>query len=595
MDVDGKFYLIHPRENLSRRDLLTGQVVETYRTDTKTWVNANIMNILDLKIMLDYLLFSQRIVDLNIFDEINYLSENTDKLGFIFTEFIKMKINKTEISYDIDTINKDISSNEITYDIILTLLYSIKYGVYDNVLIIIVFLLACNFDMSNIYGIRVNEFNIPIKKENEFKSLYSTINDHSISSDYIVFLKIFSEFEKSYPDLEIFKERITAEQILKEYENNREEFIKIKQQQTNKNIIPEKYNINTYNKYNSFLNNNILNNEKGKQTIISQSKKSNKCYDKFMEQLKEYKENIMKWCENNYVNYLILNKFLVNYYYYETIFSSVYEKLNNLANKMPLDKIEDDFETNIIKAFFQAQGRYIKLAYYIPSLSTNISYFYMLNQSDIHMMAKPKSLARKKYLQESVLQSFSPIIMYHSASLSTQIKQDIDDEETDERADKMIDLGFISNIDKNWLVTLLPHIFNKKVTRESNTKYEEVNKIGKEILSYLNINNISYLIDINDKILKQYYKEFINKISEYTGGYKKGSRKISNIIKYYGGTTLKSFKYQKIKHNKILKEYINNYNYNIEKLLNRIYIKIDNNFVEEMYGKDYNGFIHKFI
>jgi membrane protease subunit (stomatin/prohibitin family) len=144
----------------------------------------------------------------------------------------------------------------------------------------------------------------------------------------------------------------------------------------------------------------------------------------------------------------------------------------------------------------------------------------------------------------------------------------------------MIEMGILSKINKNWLSLILPNIFNKRVMRESNTKYTVVNKIGKEVLNELNINNISYLTDTKDEILKKYYNEFIVKIREYLGG----------------SIQLKSFNINKLKYNKKLYDIVKKNNkYNILNIIDRIYVKKDNNIVTEIFGRTYNKIYYKLL
>jgi hypothetical protein len=582
LDVYGKFYIIHPRENLSKRNELTGEVISTFRQDKKEWVDVSIMNIMDIKIMIDYLLFSQRIVNLNVFDEIDYLSDKTDKLGFIFSEFSKMNINKTNISMVIDEIMKE-TSTEITYDIILSMLYSIRYGVYKEFLIIIIFLLSCSFNMGNLYGTQIGPKGFPIKMHNEFQNIYGYDDDKNrLNSDYLVFLKIYNIIKQQMPDLALFTEEIKIDEILTDFEIERKEFIRIKKEQTNPNIIPKDYSVTKYNKYNNFLYNNILTNENGKSKIVKESKKQNKYIDKLKEQLYNEKNKIKKWCEDNYLNYEVINKFLVNYYYYEAIFLNLNKKLKDLSEYLPLETSFDNENTTdmkIIKSFFQANGRNIRLAYTIEiDNNTKQPYFYMIHQHDIHLLGTAKSLTRKRFMNESIVNNYSDIIMFNIA----QIKKDREDftDTDDNTTPNMIEMGILSKINKNWLSLILPNIFNKRVMRESNTKYTVVNKIGKEVLNELNINNISYLTDTKDEILKKYYNEFIVKIREYLGG----------------SIQLKSFNINKLKYNKKLYDIVKKNNkYNILNIIDRIYVKKDNNIVTEIFGRTYNKIYYKLL
>ena len=233
----------------------------------------------------------------------------------------------------------------------------------------------------------------------------------------------------------------------------------------------------------------------------------------------------------------------------------------------------------IIKSFFQSNGRNIKLAYTIEvDNNTKQPYFYLIHQHDIHILGTGKSLTQKRFMKESVVNNYSEIMMYHTA----QIKKDRDDflDTEDSGTPNMIEMGILSKINKEWLTLMLPNIFNKKVTRESNTKYEIVNKVGREVLNNLNINNISYLTDTKDEILKEYYNEFIIKIREYIGG----------------SVKLKSFNINKLKYNKKLYNVIQNNNkYNILNIVDRIYIKEHNNIVSEIFGKTYNNIYYRFL
>jgi membrane protease subunit (stomatin/prohibitin family) len=99
-------------------------------------------------------------------------------------------------------------------------------------------------------------------------------------------------------------------------------------------------------------------------------------------------------------------------------------------------------------------------------------------------------------------------------------------------------------------------------------------------LNELNINNISYLTDTKDEILKKYYNEFTVKIREYLGG----------------SIQLKSFNINKLKYNKKLYDIVKKNNkYNILNIIDRIYVKKDNNIVTEIFGRTYNKIYYKLL
>jgi hypothetical protein len=557
-DIDGRFYLVHPRENLSYRNELTGAIIQSYRYDIKKYVDTNILNVSEFKIMMDSLLYSQKIIDLNIFDEIDFLSEYTEKLGFVYTEIKNMKITKTEISHGIDKISQKINSIDITYEIILTILYAIKYNIYDQVLIIIICLLSCNNDLANWYGIISSKTGKEIKEDKKFKKIYGNLD-----SDYLFFIKFFEILKISFPDLIIFKERITADEILNHYEIELNEFIKLKNEQLNEYSIPKSfsnYTLKKYNKFNGFMNNDILNNDSSKEKIINEARKTNKYIDILEQQINEI--NFKEWCNNNHINYITFIKFLKKYYYFTTIFLSVKDNLNKLADKLVIDSIDSSININIIKCFFQTYGRKTQLAYYLPEKSQKHSTFFLVNRGDTDYFSKIKSLLRNEYIPDTLVYTYPEVILYHTSRY--------------DESSNLIDLGIISKIDTNWISLLLPHIFNRKNMKESKSNIETINKTGLKIIN-INLNNISYLIDIDDKFLKQYYKDLINKLNNLYGG----------------SIKMKSFSSYKLKFNPQIYKLIKDYNLNIINTIDRIYF--DNYNVNKLYARGYNRIFYKIL
>jgi hypothetical protein len=556
-DIDGRFYIIHPRENLSIRNHMTGKIEQSLRLDTNLYVDTNVMNISDFKIMIDTLLYSQKIVDLNVFDDIDFLAETTEKLGFVYTEIKNMKISKTDISFGIDQLALRIKSTDINYEMILTLLYGIKYNVYDQVLIILICLLSCNFDITSWYGTTKSKMEKDIIEDKRFKKLYGNLN-----SDYIFFLKFFDLLFNSFPDLVIFKEKISEEEILYEYQNDITEFAQLKNEQNNDYSIPKsftEYNIKKYNKYNGFMNNDILNNQKGKENIINESRKSNRYIDLLETQIKEI--NFEGWCKTHCINYKTCIRFIKDYYYYFNSFLSVKERMTKLADKLIIDSIEESEELNIIKSFFQAYGRRTQLAYYIPEISNRKPVFMLFNKGEKENIANIKSVLRNEYISNSLVYTYPEVVLYHSARYN---------EEND-----AIDINIISKIETKWIPLILPHIFNKRNMKESKSKYSSINQVGQKIIN-IDINNISYLVEIDDIILKEYYKEFISRLHNMTGGMK-----------------LKSFSSKKLRYNPKIYRLIKNFDLNIINTIDRIYV--DNYNVSKLYARSYNKVYYRII
>jgi len=331
IDREGKFYIIHPDEEIFKREVVTGKIIFDILKNTKITDNIFISNKLSNSINklqnIKYIYFDKIINNedneyihlkkfkyFKIIDEI--INKETDSISFLqkkFTEEDVVKIIKTICVS---------SSYKCTSDIIkiISLLYSIdlyknfvskhkyyNYPDYDN------FINLWQDNISELFSyLKIMNFFIDKTKNNEIKKEYSKVK---IETDFSKFIKIKKEYgNKIFIDKNILKE-ISDIKLYVEFVNNNYNSNKRYEIYNEKNKIKQEHKKNKIESYcqNMALNPNTIKNalilhEKLEKIVKKQSDKINIFTNFYPVFLGSKSENILKCFLESYLYSLSTSK-----------------------------------------------------------------------------------------------------------------------------------------------------------------------------------------------------------------------------------------------------------------------------------------------
>jgi hypothetical protein len=408
IDQKGKFYLIHPFENRIRRNILNN----IFQFDNIFIDNIKLSN---YKYIFTNLLNRNLLVDnSNTLYHYNY-EHNDINRKFIKSELcdIVLKVAKKFTTTEKSNINNTI-----------TLISAYNMNCYNIVFELITLIEIIGNTIETIT-------NIPFDK---YKEIHSNVN-----SDIIFLYNILIKFKKQF-NLKLFnlnKEKIDL--IIRDQNDNYKKFIELIQKNKNPSSV---FDDLIFNEYISLYNNNVYS--------LDNISLSNKLDDIYMD-INYNKNNIIKWCDSQYIDSNIILKFL------NTLTSkysdidllnpdNLFKDLNNPNFNKQLTS--NTIEEKILRSFIYGYPDQIGIKT-TNTLSTYMNY---------NMFRIKESLTKDIRLKTtSSLTPFSNIIFYlfYETSKLEEISEVKSGKEN-------IQVSYINHIDPRWIIPANPFIFNPK-------------------------------------------------------------------------------------------------------------------------------------
>jgi len=265
------------------------------------------------------------------------------------------------------------------------------------------------------------------------------------------------------------------------------------------NLKDDPVDINMWNLMSKLFNSNKLENKNGKEEI-----KFNILKEKIKKDLELNEIKIKVWCDNNLINYELIQQFLIrlgqivsNYLTIEKNIDSDFEEESPVqwVNKINLYKFlkTNNIKEKIIKSFILGKS----LNYGIK-LDFNKEYY------------NSWSINKNLYIQKNIFPqlSFSHIIFYYNSISSPN--------------DDKTYLNFVNDIELDYYTTCLPHIFNKNIfkkirpfiKREFNKNNLIINKTIHET-NGSNYDQIVYFLNNNSIGQSPWENEDMPSLSDY--------------------------------------------------------------------------------
>ena len=432
VDVNGIFYIIHPFENLIKRNI---------NNDIIKFNELKITKIPKLYFNQIFDLLKQTLIIVNINDKPNLRSED-----IILTDY-----TKTTIYQKINLLQKSLNSKIIDVHDCLTIFASIGLDCFNEVLAVL---------------IMVKTISLPSSNKAINKNFY---NKWGNNQELIILYNIFTSLKLYFGNLLIFK-IIENPKELNKYNDLIADLIKKFKKEIVKNPldIPTSFKNDTkyWNDLNKLYSSGNLENSKGQKEMkyIIINNIINEDIDKNQFKIKE-------WANNNFLEYESLKEFLNIYgdtlLNILTLERNLDIELNEVSPLVWINEMKSNFikilktgemKERIIKSFII--GRPYNYAIKINS-SNN---YYNLSLGDIKAY-----ITKDKYNQNT---SSSLIFFYDYSNLKEENK---------------VNLNFVNNVEIEYFTSCLPHIFNKQIFRNivnvlsfkySNKQYQEIYNVS---------------------------------------------------------------------------------------------------------------------
>ena len=294
LDIKGKFYIIHPKEHIIKRNIL-GNIIEyldnknkwTRKSELPSYIMSNIiLNQSEKYFLVDISMkIYNPIFDNNINDMLLYKTE--------FFEYVRA-LRELVDSYDFDTADY------------VTLLTSESYGSFNEVLEVLSMLKVIKNSMKNL----IIDMNIYNDQDNEIEFIHKIISNFKNKFNYFNLFNIKKNDTNLKEQYEKLKEQYKSfvDKRIEEYRNDRKIYNK---------DPPKKYSSKEWNKFNQLYLSGKLRN--GFDYLISDLLESNDNINNFV----NYIEQINTWASFNNINGSILIDYLYTYKKYYLKFMTI--------------------------------------------------------------------------------------------------------------------------------------------------------------------------------------------------------------------------------------------------------------------------------
>jgi hypothetical protein len=483
LDRNGKFYLIHPFEDNIERNILN----DIIKYDNS---NGNTIKSKAFVYMLSKLLYSNMIVDSYANRFLNHSSSSLiEERLYLKSELVKpirdlqriMTLDKTEDA--------------------ITLFAARAMGCFTEVLELKIFIELMG--MTNMKAL-VNE-SINFAK---FKEIYGKSN---IKSDLIFIYNIIKSFKSRFPNLLVFK--LDNDNIVKSLsdivsDTNIDKFKQyIKMGLT---MPPSNFDANLWNKLFTKNKNGEIEKDKDKIFRTDQS-----VYDILERDIKRNESDIIKWCNNNYINSKLILSF-VNKLYEYYLMNDI-----NKTDDNPLN-FADNFKLNFMKFLTQHTMDEKIIRSFLYGRPSQFTYSF---RGDKYMTFMNHESFNVKFAEPYYINQPSETLTNLSGEMTFYLKY-VESEDPNNNKNEMLNVHLLSQIESKWLIPAIPLFVNPLTSPDVFTNIVNDNPI----ISYNNSHGIQVF---KRDIMNSWNKSFILWDTEETPILKDFYGKINNMIARY--------------------------------------------------------------
>lgn len=364
LDLFGRFYIIHPKENIIIRNSL-GEIIERKVDDNKNKIKMNQFKLKDYRMTIDRLQSKFSILNINS-------SENDQ------TEISKLNFRKTLIS---EKINELISKTDVgksatnQFELALTLMNAYGHSeedmeIIDDVIMIISILEVISYSMINLPSKYINQFGKEVSHFDELKSIINS-NRSDIEVLYKIVRRIKIILNKStLCKLNILKAKsLESRKIDSEF---KEKYRKIIQTYKNaikvNNIDPPVKLSKDWDKMNELKNEGKLNNN-GFESWLDNSIDIE---EQVFNDLNLYMSELKNFCNVNYLDFKIINSSLKKYFKFKKSFKTIDKDVDSKNKPKNVLQWIDTIKHNFTSKFGEMTKTDKIINSFIAGFSTNI-------------------------------------------------------------------------------------------------------------------------------------------------------------------------------------------------------------------------------
>jgi len=433
-DNKGEFFLIHYFESHIIRNIYNEII---YFDNKKIKNNISAIPYLHYKFLHNYLFNNNLVIDYNF--------QNFRKLNAPI--FVKTEVGEKYYTYS-KKFPLELKPNDI-----YTLIHANKLNCLFSVYYLII--LINNMDKNSVAGI-INTDSGFMQSYKQFKQLYN-----NYKSEILLLYNIIEQIYYKFNDLLVFKTNnnyinIHLKEEINELINN---FLK----NDNKKYKNDLINLLIKKKYNNELTiDNLL-----KDPIIF---KTTQIYKKITTNLENNETEIIKWCNNNMINYKVIKKLLLTMI--DDKFTNRFENIN----------FSNNYE-NILKSF--VFGNPTNISFYNHENKTLVPYYYINDYYNIDKTIKITNFS---------LVNISEYLIFY---LFFDVNDDI------------IEISFINEIKTEYLSLIMPNFYYSTNLLK---KYKILKHVYYDIVNNYNYKSIWF--DNDYPILNEHYKYLISNIKK---------------------------------------------------------------------------------
>jgi len=486
MDGLGIFYLIHPYENLIKRNIINE--INGIKNNEEHFKKTNHIPLTEFSFFIKSLIDKNLIVDIN-----------ADSLYLYLDDIIKRNRNfvKSDLADKALEIKKDLDLT--TLQIAITLIAASSMGCLQQVLQIQMFLDLLNNSIGNL----VNDN----KKWEEFKQLHRCRkNDSDIIFIHNIINKIKSRFNKLIVfNIDNINNNITTK-LNKYIEREINDFKDLEKKSKDP---PSNYDGEIWNKLMNLKNNGRINTN-NMQDFAKIYTKQTKTFDFIFNDIENYIEEIKHWSESNYLNPTIIISFIKKLGLFYLNKQDEYNKnkviIWSKKFRSNFDKCLTDYtqEERILRSYLYGYPNQITFDE-SNNIKTNMNF-------SLYNVTYAKSYKSKKRAIET-MSATSDMMFY--------LKFEEDDTNIN-----TIKVSILNNINSKWLISTQPLVYNPSFNnimqdvKDNQTIISlfdsyTINKLSNEISN--NWSNDYFVWNTSDApILQHFYKSIINVINKLT-------------------------------------------------------------------------------
>jgi len=483
LDQTGSFYLIHPFEDNIERNILNRII----KYDNK---QTDIIHPKAFVYMLSKLLYSNMIVDYNAEQ---FLDHHSDSMN------VERIYLKSELAKPIRNLQKNLTLDNM--EDAITIFAARAMGCFTQVLELRLFIEVMG--MTNMKAL-VNE-SINFTK---FKEIYGNSN---IKSDLIFIYNIIKSFKNRFSNLLVFNLdnntiKSLTDTVADTNINTFKKYIKM-----GYTIPPSNFDANLWNKLFTKNKNGEL--EKAKDNVFRTDKS---IYDILEKDIKRNESDIIKWCNNNYINSELIVSFLNKL--------GTYYLVNNIGKTTDDNPLEfaDKFESNFMKFLTQHTIDEKIIRSFLYGRPSQFTYSF---RGDKYMTFMNHELYNVKFAEPFYKNQPTETLTTLSGEMTFYLKY-IEREDPNTIKNEVLNLHLLSQIESKWLIPAIPLFVNPLTLPDVFTNI--VNDMS--IISYNNSHGIQIF---KRDIINNWNKSFILWNMEETPILREFYRKINNMISRY--------------------------------------------------------------